>query len=356
MIYTEVSLLNKPLFKALTSLLGEGGVVNEDTTRYEVAGARLAAGESYLFNCPHCGDIRKRLSVSYLWLSNKYLSSDRITFLIHCYNEECEEVYSDEFREKVLKALEGAEVANLFDNKPQDIQEDKVITKMHLPIGYRLLTDLEFNHPAILFLNSKYNIPIEYLSKFYKVGFTDQTDDLYRGSKDRIVFPIFKNGNIIAWQGRSIHNNVIPRWYLPPGFSKVDTLFNFDNITPMDIPIICEGIPSAIACGPKAIAIFGSTISDKVARILAERCSSAILALDPDTYVPDNRPGGKGKIKTKAALVQLNKYLKVPAKALEWPKDAIDLATRKNNNENINVPDAADYGLQTMSEFIQKVS
>jgi hypothetical protein len=221
---------------------------------------------------------------------------------------------------------------------------------IRLPVGFTLLDKLNSNHHAIQFLKAKYNgfDPI-YLSKHYSVGYTDEPDQIYAYSKNRIIFPIFRDGKVIAWQGRAVDAQQTPRWYLPPGFVK--TFYNMDRVPELATPIISEGIPASIACGPNGIAIFGKELSDTLCREFAEKWKSAIIALDPETFVPDNRKGANGRIFAHELRDRLSKYVSV--KCIRWPKHVLELATMKCNGKDITVPDAADLGFTEMHKLLK---
>jgi len=206
----------------------------------------------------------------------------------------------------------------------------------------------------LAFLVAKYGgISPLYLSQFYGVGITEQYDPDYRLAKNRVIFPVYCDGVLRGWQGRTFLPDVDPRWYLPPGFNKVVARYNWDRVQPYQIPVLAEGIPAAIAAGPTGIAIFGKELSETACAEVAKRWKTVVIATDPETLVPDPR-GNQGKTKVYSALLKarLDKYLELPAAIIRYPEPVIQLAHQKVNGQKVSVPDLADFGLQGTHQLL----
>lgn len=351
--------LNPALYAVLLRNFGEVRISNEGIERIEERRDGethvIAAGEAYNVCCPICGDERFRLSVSYKWLEYKAFSRSLIVGLINCYNEQCRVVRRPEFYEPFLQELRLARINpelfadNVILTQPRRRSQNHAIP---MPNGCVPLDSLSDTHPAMQFLRSRYKVSPYYLSKAYGASFTDVYDERFPAAMDRVVFPIFLNGKQVAWQGRAISSDAIPRWFLPPGFVKC--FYNGDNVAPLEIPLINEGIMNAICCGPNGVAIFGKQLNTLRCEDYAKKWNAAIIALDPDTFVPNNRKGGHGRVYAKELRDQLSDHVS-DIRMLPWPKEILEIARRHNNGEDIPVPDAAELGPKYMQKVIKEV-
>lgn len=357
-------MLNPILYRALVSRFGKVQVLNEDVQRVERYDPRSRTysvterGENYQMCCPFCDDARFRLTVSYRYLSRDTglcAENRRRSELINCYNEGCRQLHEERFQKDMLRRIADAEAGALLDDQVvQPVVKAPTVNArrdLGLPGNAVLLRSLRQRHPARAFLRSQYpGVPEEYLLS-YNLLYCSEPDPRYRLSGERVIFPIFGvNGQVVSWQGRTIHSDVNPRWYNPPGFSK-EHLFNLYNVSPVDRVEICEGIPNAIACGPRAIAVYGSRLTPKVVQLLANRYTHARLVFDPDTFVPDNRPGGKGRVAMEYVRTQLSKHMQVDV--VQWPDDVLAAARAYCNGETQRKPpDAADIGLVRMQRIL----
>ncbi len=349
--------LNPALYAALQKNFGDVRVTNPEVKRVvrTVPGKKdqvVERGEHYNVSCPCCDDDRKRLSVSYMLLTKRWYETKRCTHLYHCYNEHCD-LEESKYWEQLLEDYELAKQGLLEVTLPEQTSGVRRQNyAIRLPVGLQPLHTLSPEHIAIKFVKRQYNLPIEYLSKHYGAAFAGEEDELYPPVADRVVFPIHNiEGKLIAWQARTVYDDRKPRWYLPPGFLAV--FYNGYRVPPIETPVVAEGIPAAIACGPTGIGIFGNNLNRIKAQEFSERWSTAIIATDPDTFVPDNRPGGNGRVFAKELQETLGEFLR-DVRMIRWPKELLDLATRKNNNEEgVKVPDAADLGLRRMHQLLK---
>lgn len=353
-------MLNRPLYLTMLKNFGQVRITNENIERVEErapGGKSLVhiKGEHYNVCCPLCGEDRYRLSASYKWLSVKPMTTTRVTHLVHCYNEECQ-AWKPEFWEKLLPDLEAAGLGLLDGMAPPDKQAmaPKINRATRLPLGMIPIDDLSPDHEAMLFLRKQYNLPPNYLARAYGACWVPEADPIFEQAKRRIVFPIYQQGKVYSWQGRSIEPNPDKKWYMPPGFVKC--FYNADRVAPHETPVIAEGITSAIACGPRGLAIFGKSINGVLAKEFGDKWQSVIIATDPDTFVPDNRKGGGGRVFAQEMAAALKPYVRT-IRMINWPKDVLALAVKNNNDEKIDgqkvkVPDAADLGLKVMKGLL----
>jgi hypothetical protein len=348
-------MINRALYAALKSRFGNVKITNENVRRVEeMRGDKpvvMCHGENYQVNCPLCGDTKGRLSISYMWLEKPPMSTKRRVDLAHCYNEGCP-VYHEDFWQPIVEDVQLAKMGMLVTgDHVADHAPARVAVKARLPEGFTPLAELGEGHPAIEFVRKKYNIDPKFLSDAYKVGFTDIVDVSYPQAQDRVIFPIYVNKELVAWQGRTIHADSRLRWYLPPGFIK--PVYNADNVPPTEMAIVGEGIPSAIACGATGVAIFGSSITQAQTDKIASTWSSVLIATDPETFVPDNRPGGRGRIIADDMKAKLARVVK-NVRSIQWPVEILELARRHNNGETVKVPDPADIGLDGMRRILRR--
>jgi len=358
--------LNEPLYAALVERFGYLKVYNEGVKRIEerVPGGHnqvIERGESYNVDCPFCGDEKQRLSISYRWLDRvSNFNRSRVLGLIHCYNESCEQSMPDEFWMELLEKVKAYEI-DLPDDIPE--LERKVSARTQrgaipMPQGCVPLTELPKDHDAIKFLLSNYRgftsyKVVEYVTRVYGACWTATKDEIFLPAQYRIIFPIWDiSGKQVAWQGRAISPNTQPRWYLPPGFVKV--FYNLHGVSPLDIPVLSEGILNAIFSGPTGIAMFGKQLNTLRAEQLSERFKVAIIATDADTFVPDNRKGGGGRVYVEELQNLLGKHLE-DVRTIRWPQEVLELARKHNDGEDVSVPDAADLGMREMNKLINKV-
>lgn len=350
-------MLNPVLHKVLQSIVGNVRVVHENEERISqvVDDKEVVSqyGESYYVDCWCCGDTKCRLSISYKFLTKKYMSTQKWLHTYHCFNEGCNILDHPVFKKIEAAVEDGAQDASLLEAIRNTQPVTVVDHKIELPVGFTPLTELPSGHPALEFISNKYNgLTPQYLWAGYRVGYTEARDPRYLLAANRVIFPVFGESGLTGWQGRSIDNTNPKRWYLPPGFSK-SAIYNFQRIKPGVIPVIAEGIPAAIACGPYGIALFGKSVDDQRAKLIAERCRTVVIATDPETYVPDAREKGAPVHALKIKKV-LDKYLFEPARLVTWPDEILDLARLKvNGNKEVTVPDPADYGLAGMHRFLK---
>jgi hypothetical protein len=265
-------MLNPRLYGALRRRCGDVRISNEGVafrSVYNPIKRTLEVrdrGELYYTNCPICGDTKMRLSVSHAFLTT--VNGIRVTTgVTRCFHEGCR-IDRDE---RLIRCLQDFMDGTVGDTAAAtyavSAAAPRVEVAWRLPQGFRLLRELPADHPALAFIARKYHgFDPGYLSDCYGVGFTDERDDTYRLAHNRVIFPVVHQGVLRGWQGRTIMDDEPVRWYLPPGFNKAVARFNWDRVAPTQIPVLTEGIPTAIAAGPTGIPVFGKSISEADAR------------------------------------------------------------------------------------------
>ena len=340
-LYNEVRIQDEGMAPRLT--------YDQQTRRIKV----LDRGEHYYLNCPICGEDKGRLAIGSSWLTRH--EGRLVTTGARCFNDGCE-VYKPEFYSRILRLIESPKALELekpyrsLENKPP--RPERV---WRLPNGFQLLDQLADDHPAVTFLRAKYNgLTPTYLAQAYGVGYTDQYDPEFRLSAGRIIFPVYTGGKLVGWQGRTIRPTEKVRWYLPSGFSKDRAMYNLERVTQHQIPVICEGIATAISAGPSGLAIYGVSLSENQCRLLGQRFRTAIIGLDPETQVLDLRM--KNPIRQAHELKRrLDPFLSMPSQLFPYPAEVLALAERKVRREEVKVPDLADFGPLATRQMIAQL-
>lgn len=110
-------------------------------------------------------------------------------------------------------------------------------------------------------------------------GICAATDGKYVG---RVFIPTLFNGKVVFWVARSYMDHD-QKYLNPPGISKVDYVFGLQQAKSYDTVIITEGVFSAIAAGPNAVATFGKAVSDNQRKMIADAgFKQVVVALDGD--------------------------------------------------------------------------
>ena len=385
--------LNPALFDALTDYFGSVRVADENTplkwewrddpktkkrTPHIVTG-----GEQYYVCCPCCGDRRFRLAIGHRFLTplDKTFAPELLRHTYKCYNENCNfrehhavdaiQLYLSRHRDLV-----GLQVYRMKSKTaPQVVGAPR--GPMELPTGFIPLDQLPPDHAALRFIIEKYRFDPMYLAKAYGAGFVGEPPGFMQ-VKNRIIFPVYSEGVLAFWQGRTILKDEPTRWYITPGTRKV--VYNIDRIPEGDVIVICEGIPAAIASGPTAGAVFGKDIDQHRAQQIAKRFRTAVIALDPETQLPDPRtrrkkgvgydPKDNGRIfadEIRTKLIEAG--IKVPPMILPYPVEAMarakavfdykravmDGVTKEDPKFDTSIPDPADIGMRGMNEILNSL-
>ena len=106
--------------------------------------------------------------------------------------------------------------------------------------------------------------------------------------KSRIIIPVLnEKGNIIYYQGRAVHDSVIPK-YLNPKVEK-DIILNFHNFKRDKYIIISEGILDALSVEyNQGTTILGAFLNDEFLKQLLKKTDKGII-IALDNYVFDDQ-------------------------------------------------------------------
>lgn len=98
----------------------------------------------------------------------------------------------------------------------------------------------------------------------------------------RIFIPTLHDGQVVFWVARSFANQE-PKYLNPKDVSKKHYLFGLEQAKNYNWVIITEGVFSAIAAGPNAVATFGKAVSNEQrSMILDTGFQHVYVALDGD--------------------------------------------------------------------------
>jgi len=146
----------------------------------------------------------------------------------------------------------------------------------------------------------------------------------------RIIFPVWLHGDkwddrrFVGFQGRDVTNYSELPYYISEGFPKTKVVYNYDNVYNAETITICEGIFDLIKCWDyNPICLFGKYVSKQQLNLLQKmpNLKSIILALDPDTKIPDQN----GNISYNKVVESLIPFWKVYSIDIPEDKDAGDL-------------------------------
>ena len=79
--------------------------------------------------------------------------------------------------------------------------------------------------------------------------------------QDRLVIPVFKDNVMVGWQTRAIVEGGKNKYYTMPGFPKSRMIFNQDRARQFRFGVVVEGVFDAFRVGPRAVALFGKSMS-----------------------------------------------------------------------------------------------
>ena len=112
---------------------------------------------------------------------------------------------------------------------------------------------------------------------------------LWSESKQRLIFPIFNDEQLIAHWGRYFGSDSLPKW---KGYGSVKTFFHFLGEPSYKKVVLCEDIISGIKLakvkGITSLTLFGTHIgAERYKRLhkLLPKDGHVIIWLDPDMYI-----------------------------------------------------------------------
>lgn len=159
--------------------------------------------------------------------------------------------------------------------------------------------------------------------------------------KSRIIIPIYINNRLVYFQGRSIYNDIEPK-YLNPKVEKNKIILNIDNFDPEKYIVICEGIIDAHMVGKQGTCVIGGYIDLNFINIVEKYTNKGVI-ICLDNPKKDNN---SYNVLKKLVFQNINKYKK-NLKFFIMPSnyDAKDL------NDLVK-----DYEIENVYDFVVKNS
>ncbi|NLF67447.1 MAG: hypothetical protein GX575_00185 [Candidatus Anammoximicrobium sp.] len=229
-------------------------------------------GESYILNCPYCGDTKGHLTVNYRFgTPDPSTGRDRpLTRVLKCHRRDCLS-NPDNCRDFIRRVL-GTGSTPLPLLAPAGTRNPARRDPLGpcLPPGDLVpLADLPDTHPAVGYLLLR-GFDRQTFRRF-DLSFCEQAEN--RAVTGRIVIPIDFRGVRIGWQARLTHTPAgshVPKYLTMFGLPKAQILYNFDHARHMPYLVLVEGVTSVWRLGDVAVAALGKDLSEQQARLLAE--------------------------------------------------------------------------------------
>lgn len=286
------TVLNPALYHSLNSAYGEVRIANEGES-YMGRMARDPAnptrwiehltqgGEEYRICCPYCNDTRFRLYVNHKYGSINKEGKPGYYHLINCFNEQCDMRRFAVSLKPFMRNRINLNSAQVLHHK------DEPILRTTLPGECVPLTELGPNHPANLYLWNRGFDPAQ-LQQHWDVKFCVSAPESPRYAaglvSNRIIVPIYWEGELVGWQTRAINDVELPKYYTMPGFKKQRILYNGTRARAYKTVVVVEGVTSAWRTGPDAVGLLGKSVSSHQRELLCMywRDGGLINMLDPD--------------------------------------------------------------------------
>lgn len=140
--------------------------------------------------------------------------------------------------------------------------------------------------------------------------------------KNRFIIPVYENGEMIYFQGRSINNDIQPK-YLNPDVIKENVVLNKESFDPEKFIIVSEGLIDAFMVeDDQGTTCLGASVSDEfLEKIVPLSRKGVIIALDN----PNLDESGFNNYKKLLEKSKYSKKLKYFFMPLDGIKDLNDL-------------------------------
>ena len=100
---------------------------------------------------------------------------------------------------------------------------------------------------------------------------------------NRMVIPVVQNGLCVSFVARDMTGKAEKKVLYPKGSHTSRMLFNYDRAKEFSQVILVEGVLDALRVGPRAVALFGTTLSSaQYALLAASQATEVVLMLDGD--------------------------------------------------------------------------
>ena len=251
-------------------------------------------GETYIGNCPFCGDTRGRLHVNHRWNVVDDQGNDNL-HLVYCFNEGCLNTRDKQvqFREMIWQLGRRGSREQLRTVRVKETEYDP-----NPPGDITYLSELDPQHHAVQYLQERGFDPAQ-LSKLYGVGYCEHSHKQL--ARDRIYIPMLMDGKLLGWQMRYIgtpEGKWPPKYYSCPGQPGRRMLYNFDRAKKYKTVIMVEGPSDVWGAGPQSFGLIGKKLSDKKCDRIKRlpKDTTLVIMLDPDQSPKEQAKGLKHQI------------------------------------------------------------
>jgi len=290
----------------------------------------IVKNDSWLCRCPLCGDSvtkkhAKRFHIDYYPQYN--------TYMYKCFR--CNESNNVYILHSLLYGVSYIESKKWLNDTIFDSNSiKKQITKDfdNLPDKIHSELDIDIEQHCYRSTDTPSSIVGKKLIK--KLNFFIDTrkivDDCFIAHsgryKSRIILPIINGNKLEYFQGRSLYNDIEPK-YLNPYVEKENIIYHqgcFDNNKPI---IITEGLIDAMSIGNQGTCCLGSNISDSFLDIIYNHTKKdVIIALD-NIFIDAAAKAQLLKILVSSKYAKKLKYFFIPEK-FHNIKDINELVTK----------------------------
>jgi len=371
-----VSVLNPALYNWMVAHFEKVRIANQgvapkwrlaetDSATYPYEVETSTGHEHYVTYCPLCGYHRPTLWVSCLFLQKANLGTKErpkwhnFMNLACCYYCHAEgdsggvvttEVWNigRQIHNRVSNELLQL-FANYFDKlslNPAPVYLAPAVSDGDLledPIGLPPmvpLNQLPPDHHAIRYLRGEgegarnYPVDIDYLTEAYGAGYVqdwvfyadeqDRASVAHQRAYDRIVFPFYKHGRLVTWQGRVCRpDDERPRWLFPPG--QGSHFFGWDYASRYEGVVLVEGAFDVVAAGPSSLGICTSNMSLNKCVEVTNTWKYVVIAIDPKEFRSEIVDSNGHKRSGHAHIIrQRMKGAGVTPVMLNWPNEEMD--------------------------------
>lgn len=248
-------------------------------------------GETYVLNCPFCGDKRKRFFASYLFGRRDSETNQRITVGLHCFRRDCQSDWSNV--EEFLTALELFEEFSVDGSMTQHVGDEELEGSGHtglqdlpVPGNCVALTDLAWNHPAVDYLRFR-GLDLAKLNDYYGVRLIERGHQ-FRAMDGRIFIPFYRSGGLLGYTARHTPDLSPPseRKYLNSPGSLGGYMYGLNGAARYPVVAMVEGPIDKWVMGDASVALLNKSLGyEKQQRLLPLVKSGSVelivLVVDP---------------------------------------------------------------------------
>lgn len=271
-------------------MAGEYVAVPSRPGRYRLGIA--AWGESYLTDCPFCGDDRRRLSVSHRFGDRDTRTGDPNLHLWRCYNEDCQKDASNRDSLALMLTLTDGWVGGQAPKvvlPPVEVRPVGDLPAAPFPGEFVSLSELPPTARSRAYLETRRRPPFDAvaLAAEWGLGEAVRMPPGMGWTEGRIAIPVTDRGVVVGWQYRLAVDLPKAEYKANPKYltyyPKSAALYGLDRV-PADAPVVAvvEGATDVWRYGPGAVARFGVKLSGVQVKKLVARAAGRTVVWVPD--------------------------------------------------------------------------